>query len=671
MLAGASLRAESAASAPAVPVLLAAAPLTPLPFLLANDTGGWLGAPGQLTDFARTLAAVAALLTIGAVLAFARGWGRLAAALAIGAPAVLVAGLIPAALDNPEVLLLTGVVSALLLRPLRASATGEPPALTAAAQAATVALGAVVIAQGHDIVRYPEARAAVVASLLVAALWGTVETWRTAPRRAEAWATAGVALAGAAALPWPGVTTVLWSAVAADALRRGGGGLWGTLVADLQRQPARLVFLTFVLLSAIGAVLLSFPVATADGHGLDALTATFHAVSAVCVTGLATIDPGTVLSLSGQWILLALIQVGGLGIMTLSAFAAVALGQRLGLRESIAVGSTLGAGRPGAVPRLLTVIVVSTLVIEAVGAALLYPALRLEGLGPFEALHHAVFHAVSAFCNAGFALYPDSLASRGAWTSGVLWALLVVGGLGFTTVFAVTQLLPWRRTARRRLDLQSRVVLRATAALLFVGFVGFLVLEWGNALAGRGVFGAIGHALFQSATPRTAGFATIDYAQIKPGTAMFTTALMFVGASPGGTGGGIKTTTLVVLLLSVRTLVSRRERLEVLGRELPPSALMRAVAIVTLSAFVCFGGCMLLLITQSIDFGPLLFESVSAFATVGLSMGVTPRLDAFGQVVIILLMLLGRTGPLTVALLFGKARRAARVRRPVEDLPVG
>ncbi len=435
-------------------------------------------------------------------------------------------------------------------------------------------------------------------------------------------------------------------------------------------RPALLVLASFAALIAVGTVLLSMPAASATGNGIDPVDAFFTATSASCVTGLIVLDTPNDLSLFGQLVVLALIQVGGLNIMVLSTFAAIMVGRGLGLRGEAAIAELLDIRESRSAYRLIVLIVVTTFTIEAAGALTLAAVFLRYGMGWVEAVWKGVFHSVSAFCNAGFALQSDSLIpfQRDPAVLLTIACLITLGGLGFAVLaFA------WLRVAGRRkigLAVQVRVVLVASAVLVAVGWLTFAALEWEGSLAGLPARDRVVNALFQSVTCRTAGFNSVAYDSLNPATALLMIFLMFVGASPGGTGGGIKTTTLVVLLSALPSTARGRPDVVLFRRRIAAGTVYRSAAIAVVAVLVVAVAAMVLLASQQGGFESILFEVVSAFGTVGLSLGATAALDGFGKVVVALVMLAGRVGPLALALLFGRGGEA-RVGYPEASLMVG
>lgn len=444
--------------------------------------------------------------------------------------------------------------------------------------------------------------------------------------------------------------------------------------------PAVLVVGTFVLAILIGAGLLMTPRATTDGIGwLDAL---FTSTSAVCVTGLATLDTPTDFTFTGQAIILVLIQIGGLGVMTLAYFLTLMSGQGIGLRDRALLGEILSESNIHQVGRVVSRIVGITLLAEGAGAFLLYLCWRGEGSleDPFW---QALFHSISAFCNAGFStlsgglMNPVAVDDHAAQT--VVMLLIILGGLGFVVSGQIhrvviaplrkNRLNPWKRTrgAAERVPVHVRLVLITTAALLIGGGVGFWVLDVGQpAPAGRAWTAA-----FNSVTARTAGFNVSDMAALPASGVVLMCFLMIVGGSPGGTAGGVRTTTFALSLLELQRLVRGRADVQFAGRRIPRSVLDRCHVTLFLSLLWILVSTLLIAAAEpALRFDDVLFECVSAFATVGLSRGITADLGPFSQFVIILSMLIGRIGILTFAFTLAGAPRPHHYRYPEARLPL-
>jgi trk system potassium uptake protein TrkH len=437
-------------------------------------------------------------------------------------------------------------------------------------------------------------------------------------------------------------------------------------------RPAQWIAASFLLAILVGTGLLALPVSHAEGAEVGVLDALFTATSAVCVTGLVVVDTGAAFSRVGQVVILLLIQAGGLGILTLGALAALLVGSRVGYRQRMRLQAQVNALHVGGVVRLVRGILILVAAFEAVLTLILWTRYApRHGLG--EGLFQALFHAVSAFNNAGFSTYDASLIGRvgDVVLVGTILAGLVVGGLGHPVLIEVGRRL---RGARRSLTLHARLALGVSAGLLAFGAVAVAALEWGNpaTLGGLPPAERLLAALFQSATPRTAGFTTVEVAELRPATLVVTMLLMFIGGSPGSTAGGIKTVTFFVLAGSAWSWARGHGELELAGRRLATELAVRASVIAFLAAMVIVAGVVALLAFDArLGFAPLVFEAVSAFGTVGLSMGVTADLGAGSRLVVIALMVIGRLGPLTAALALVETPRAKLVRRPSEDVMIG
>ncbi|MBM3315500.1 Trk family potassium uptake protein [candidate division WOR-3 bacterium] len=447
-------------------------------------------------------------------------------------------------------------------------------------------------------------------------------------------------------------------------------------ISHLRQQTVQTLALSFAALIAVGTLLLTFPAATADGRGAPFLDALFTATSATCVTGLIVRDTPGFFSHFGQLVILGLIQLGALGIMTFSTSVAVILGHRLGLGERRAVAEMVEETRDMDIARAVRYILLFTLLAETLGTIILFLRFLPEFPTAFSALYHALFHSISAFCNAGFSLFSDSLVRYQAdfVVNITVIGLVLLGGLGFMVVHEVINRNTLRRglsPALRELTVHSRIVLTASAILVAAGAVLFFFFEFDRTLAGLPLGTRLLASLFQSVTPRTAGFSTVPLNALHPATLFILVLLMFIGASPGGTGGGIKTTTFAVLLLAVRSRLTSREEIIAGRRSLPRDVVYRATAIAATSAAAVAAIFVFLLSVEAFRFQDLLFETVSAFGTVGLSTGLTPDLSAAGRLGIIVLMYVGRLGPLTLAMAMGARRPRLAIDYPQARVMVG
>jgi len=447
--------------------------------------------------------------------------------------------------------------------------------------------------------------------------------------------------------------------------------------ARMRVRPAVAFVLLFVGLILLGSALLMLPRSTPEESPIGPLDALFTATSAVCVTGLIVRDTGTGFTLFGQGVILVLIQLGGLGIMSLTAALSLLLGRGIGVRESHLLREVFQVPMLSAAGRTVRSIILMTLGLEAVGAVLLYRG--LEGVVPETGarLFSAIFHAVSAFCNAGFSTFGDSLTgvAHQPLVMGTVTGLLVVGGLGFGVV---VQLVAWlrgramrRSGPRERLGLHARVVLVVSIGLLLVGTSLLLAFEWDGALAGEGSGMKLAQAFFQSATCRTAGFNSLDLNALAPVSLFLMIVLMFIGGAPGSTAGGVKVTAVAIVWANLRSISRGLNKVRLGGRELDQVHVQRSMLVLSSMLVVAAIAVLVLLASEGRAFLPTVFEAFSALGTVGLSMGLTPGLTPVGRIVITVLMFIGRLGPLTLASSLTGAGREPRVRLPRGRILIG
>lgn len=442
-------------------------------------------------------------------------------------------------------------------------------------------------------------------------------------------------------------------------------------------SPPQLFVGSFALLIGLGTIGMKTLPGLFAAEPLSWLDSLFTVTSAACVTGLAVVDTGTRFTFLGQAYLLAVIQLGGLGMIAFTSLIILALGGRLSLRqESVAVSvaetATIDARK------LIVDIMRFTFTIESIGAMLLY-VMWIPRLGWNGAAWPAVFHSVSAFCNAGFSTFPDNLISfqHSPGTLVVIGALIVLGGVGFLTMEDVMPYCFPRKGRRQlRISLHTRLVLWTTAILIVSGTGVYALLEWDQTLAEMTIIDKLANALFLSITPRTAGFNAIDYGQAADSTNFFTILLMMIGGSPGSTAGGIKTTTFALLGLLAWSRFRGDATTSIFGRSLPKETIDRAIGLFVIAFGIVTAGILVLTLTESRSGSPQfleqMFESVSAFNTVGLSMNLTPRLSTQGRLIIIALMFVGRVGPLAVAAALARPGRvASQFRYAYEDVMVG
>lgn len=437
-------------------------------------------------------------------------------------------------------------------------------------------------------------------------------------------------------------------------------------------HPAQIVVVAFGVTILVGAALLMLPVATSGPETTRPITALFTSTSAVTVTGLITVDTATHWSGFGQGVILVLVQLGGFGIMTLASLAAIVISHRLRLRSRLLARAETGALDLGDVRTVLGGIIRLTLFFEGLAAVVL--TLRFWTTYDEElprAVWLGVFHAVSAFNNAGFALFSDSLMSFAGDEMLVLVvaAVVVSGGLGFPVWIDLRN----EGTKVARWSLHTKLVMAMTVALLLIGTVALTAFEWDNpeTLGASSVTDTVANGVFASVSPRTAGFNTFDYADANDETVLVTTLLMFVGAGPASTAGGVKVTTAAVIALMVWAELRGDPDVSRFGRRIPANAQRQALAVVLIGITALFAGNLLLTATSPFSIGETLFEATSAFGTVGLSTGITPLLADPPQIVLVVLMFIGRVGPLTLGTALVLRERDRLYRFPEERPIIG
>ena len=416
-------------------------------------------------------------------------------------------------------------------------------------------------------------------------------------------------------------------------------------------KPSQIIVLSFAGVIIIGALLLMLPISSAHGNWTSFVDALFTSTSAVCVTGLVVVDTGTYWSLFGKIVILVLIQVGGLGFMTMTTSVAILLGKKIGLRNRMVMQEALNQFSLSGVIRLTRYVFVATLFFELIGAFFLsFKFIPIFGWR--EGIFYSVFHSVSAFCNAGFDIMGDYRSmmdfAKEPLVNIVLMALIILGGLGFAVLADFT------KTNRiRQWSLHTKLVLTVTLILIFIGFVGMFSLEYNNpkTIGDFSLLEKIISSLFHSITPRTAGFNTIDIASMHMPTRFLTMVLMFIGGSPGSTAGGIKTTTFGMIILSVIAVFKGSENINFAHRRISKDSINKALAIIFISSiWIVFMTFLLIAFEKDMQMEEILFESLSAFGTVGLSMGITPYLNTIGKAIITIMMFFGRLGPLTIVI---------------------
>lgn len=438
----------------------------------------------------------------------------------------------------------------------------------------------------------------------------------------------------------------------------------------------QLIIASFVFVITLGSLLLYLPLSTVKGnmHFIDAL---FTATSAVCVTGLTVIDISKELTLFGRIVLITLIQIGGLGIMSISAIVLLFSVSKGSVRDRIRTLEMFNTQNKDIIQSTIKVIFLATFLIELAGAISLFTVIKNDAGGVGVKIFSSLFHSISAFCNAGFSLYANSLHrfSNNITVSVTIGLLIILGGIGYpvllTVFFAIKNKIMGKRYI---IDTQTTIVLFTTVILLLFGFLFIFFNEYDGVLKDLSLREKILISAFQSISPRTAGYETISYNSMNSVTIGIIVFLMFVGASPSGTGGGVKTTTLFVFVSSIITAISNRPFIVVRGRKIKESAVNKSVAIFTLAiAISAFAALLIFYIDGYKTMTPVLFESVSALSTTGLSLGITPSLSIWSKIIVMVLMFIGRVGYLTLFMSVGSIDkgRYGLIDLPTSDVTIG
>ena len=443
-------------------------------------------------------------------------------------------------------------------------------------------------------------------------------------------------------------------------------------------DPARIMVIGFAVVILLGALLLNLPIATQDGQSIGFLNALFTSTSAVCVTGLVVVDTATYWSNLGQVIIITLIQVGGLGFMTIGTMFALLTKKKINLRERLLIQESLNQDDLSGMVKLTRYVILITFLIEGIGAILL-SFVFIPQFGLLQGIWYSVFHSISAFCNAGFDLMGTTSGEYSSLVSYVsnpmivitISALIILGGIGFPVILDVIN-----SKKLLRLNLHSKVVLITTGILIVTGTLFIFIIEFNNpnTLGNLGFGGKFLAALFQSIAARTAGFATLDLASMYESSAFLIIILMFIGASPASTGGGIKTTTLATLLITVKSFISGKDEIVAFERRISGLLITKAIGIFFIGiSFVVLGTFALSITDPGFSLLQCGFEIVSAIATVGSSIGGSPNLTTMGKIVVMLAMFIGRVGSLTifVALLSKGSRKQPPIRYPEGKIIIG
>lgn len=438
-------------------------------------------------------------------------------------------------------------------------------------------------------------------------------------------------------------------------------------------SDTRTIALSFFGVILVGSLLLCLPVSSRNGVWTPFLNALFTATSASCVTGLVVYDTYTHWSQFGQIVILLMIQIGGIGLMTLISTFAIFRKKKIGLHERILLKQSAGNTRISGMVRLVKQIIAGTLIFEGIGALLL--AIRfIPQMGPGKGLYYAVFHSVSSFCNAGFDLmgYQGEFSSLTSYEKDVLvnvvvMSLIVIGGIGFLVWADLLK----NRGKFQKLSLHSKIVVVTTVFLLLAGCAGFLIFERNGNLRGLSPQDQFLASMFMSVTTRTAGINTMDLANLSESGSLLTMILMLIGGSPGSTAGGIKTTTLAVIALTIWSMSRGNQEITVFKKRFEQSVAKQAISIMAVYIAGILLGTMVICAVEPFSMGDVLFETISAAGTVGLTKGITNQLGALSRIILIILMFGGRIGGMSLLLVFAERREEAPMKRPSEQIILG
>ncbi|MEJ6950538.1 TrkH family potassium uptake protein [Natronospora cellulosivora (SeqCode)] len=440
------------------------------------------------------------------------------------------------------------------------------------------------------------------------------------------------------------------------------------LIINEDTAPGKILAMGYIIVITIGTIFLLLPISTANGNTTTILDALFTATSATAVTGLIVVNTAEHWTRFGQIVIMVLIQVGGLGFMTTTTMLFFIFGKKISLRERLIIMEELNYKKISGVIALSKYIIIITFLIEFIGACLLF--LYFQNIMSLKnAVFYSFFHSISAFNNAGFALFANSLENfvLSPYINIVIPLLFIIGGLGFVVLEEI-----FYKKKFKKLSLHSKLVIYMTIFLILIGTLSVFILEFNNpdTIGNLDIAGKILASFFQGVTPRTAGFNTIDIANMKDVTLFIIIVLMFIGASPGSTGGGIKTTTAGTLLVTVYNMASGKDDIEIARRRLKERDIYKALSVVVISLLLLILIIIVLTFTENFTFIQIFFEVFSAFATVGLSTGISSELSIIGRLFIIITMFIGRVGPFTLAMALGR-RYCKGIRYPEEDILIG
>jgi len=441
-------------------------------------------------------------------------------------------------------------------------------------------------------------------------------------------------------------------------------------------STTQLIMLSFLLTILVGSLLLSLPVSTKTGESVSYIDALFTSTTSVCVTGLVTLPTHSTWSLFGQIVILFLIQAGGLGIITIMSMIMIMLHKKMNIGNRLLIQDAFNLSSLSGLVRFVRKVVLGTFIVEGIGA-LCYMSVFIPEFGA-RGIWISVFNSISAFCNAGIDIIgDDSLCSfaTNPVVNIVTCVLIVLGGIGYIVWWDVAKVMKLSKNNRlRSLSLHSKIALSMTAFLIAAGMVLFFVLEYNNPLTMKGcsMFDKLQLSLFQSVTTRTAGFATIPQQNLTDASSFISMLLMFIGGSPVGTAGGVKTVTIAVLFATAHSAVRNKNEINIYNRNISRQAVSKAVGVLGMSFMTMFISTVLLSAVTDAGTMDIMYETISATATVGLSRNLTPILNTFGKIIIIITMYLGRVGPISLAIAFGlKKKNENIIKNPTEEISVG
>lgn len=437
----------------------------------------------------------------------------------------------------------------------------------------------------------------------------------------------------------------------------------------IELNPPRVLALGFGALILVGAILLNLPIASQNGESIGFINSLFTSASAVCVTGLVVVNTAEHWSLFGQLVIIILIQMGALGFMTMATIVALLMGKKITLKERLVIKEQLNQETMSGLVRLTKYVIFSTFLLEIIGAILLSTRF-IPKYGPIKGLWFSIFHSISAFCNAGFDILGNSIVpfAGDIVINLTICSLIIIGGLGFSVYIDISQ-----KRSFRNLHLHSKLVIAVSSILIIAGMFLILIVERTNpdTLLHLTRKDKLLASFFQSVISRTAGFNSVDISRLYDTTGFIMIILMYIGGSPGSTAGGIKTTTFGTIILTTIAVVRGNRDVSVFNRRLSQDIINRSLAIATIGLILIISVSVLLTLTEEGSFLDLLFETTSAFGTVGLTRGITPNLSNIGKIVITITMYLGRVGPLTMAFAFAQKQKQALYRYCEGNIIVG